>query len=540
MNMTTNIASKHGTQLRGLSRAARSSIGEGRFGRLFRWLPEAQFDEDLLFALARTMVQREFEGKKKGEALDLPITELEPEDENPTIPAGWTYFGQFLDHDITFDPIPIQMAHNDVDALHDFRTPKLDLDSVYGGGPELQPYLYEADGVHLLLGNPVGNASGVDAFDLPRNSARRPRALIGDKRNDENLIVNQLHCAFIRFHNAVVDRLTGTVAPDKLFDEAHRMVRWHYQWVVLREFLPLIVGEKMAADVRGDATGYPKLHIFKSKTSDAFMPVEFSVAAYRYGHSMIRPSYSLNTTVLGPTGAAQKFDRVPVFSADDVQTKPLANLNGFRPLPQFWGIDWSFYFEGLSKPKNGPSILTAKLKIPQPSYRIDTILVDPLAALPEFADKPAPMQMLAFRNLLRGSRMGLPSGQDVARLLGVKESKILSDAVLFENRGAPFKPGEDRAALLAHKSGTFKGRAPLWYYILKEAELTKRAGVKDPEGGGHHLGPVGGQIVAEVLTGLVWHDKTSYLRMAPGWQPSLGKGGEFGMADLLKIAGVAR
>jgi Animal haem peroxidase len=397
--------------------------------------------------------------------------------------------------------------------------------------------LYQADGLRLLLGKSVGNAAGVESFDLPRNSGKPARALIGDKRNDENIIVSQLHGAFLRFHNAVVDKLDGTIASSELFDEAHRTVRWHYQWLVLHEFLPLIVGEKLAKQVREGSGGQPYLEIFKPKGSASFMPVEFAVAAYRFGHSMVRPSYSLNTTVLKATGAAEKFDRVPVFSADNAATKPLANLNGFRPLPEFWGIDWSFFFNDLKKPANGPSIPTTKLKIAQPSYRIDSVLADPLAALPEFAGRPAPMQLLAFRNLLRGSRMGLPSGQRVAKLLGITP---IADAKLFENRGDPFKPAEDRKALLAHVSGTFKQRAPLWYYILKEAELTTRAGVKDPAGAGHHLGPVGGRIVAEVLTGLVWNDRTSYLRMEPQWKPTLGSGGKFGMADLLKFAGVAR
>src|SRR5437763_10303698 len=131
---------------------------------------------------------------RAGEAEDKPITEAEPEDENPTVTAGYTYLGQFIDHDITFDPVSVLTAANDPDALTDFRTPRLDLDSVYGRGPDDVPFLYDPDGVHLLIGR---NAEGDD--DLPRNS--NGRALLGDPRNDDNLIVSQLTQGFLKYHN---------------------------------------------------------------------------------------------------------------------------------------------------------------------------------------------------------------------------------------------------------------------------------------------------------------------------------------------------
>ena len=518
--------SGHGFELRGLETAPRSSVEQGRFGRMFRWLPPASFTEDALLALSKTMIQQEFAARRKsGEALDTPLTEFEPEDENPTITAGFTYLGQFIDHDITFDPVSSLERLNDPDALHDFRTPRLDLDSLYGMGPGLAPYLYEDDGIHLLSGEQKSH-DAVDRFDLPRNSANIRRALIGDKRNDENLIVSQLHSAFIGFHNKVADRFAAGIPDGQKLEEIQRMVRWHYQWLALHQFLPTIVGEDMAKEVLGTGAT-PNLRFYRPK-SEAYMPVEFAVACYRFGHSMIRPSYSLNTTVRQATGASENFNRIPVFSADDQAENPLANLNGFRELPSFWTVDWSFFFSGLPIPASASG-----LALPQPSYRIDTVLADPLTSLPEFSKDPnADRRMLAFRNLLRGWRLQLPSGQKVAHHLGVP---VIPDTVLFEDRQS--FDGQNRSAVLKEHQ-IFRGQAPLWYYILKEAELTKRKGHEDEEGG-HHLGKVGGRIVAEVLVGLVWNDKNSYLRQQPDWKPDLGStAGDFTIQDLFTVAGL--
>ena len=382
-----------------------------------------------------------------------------------------------------------------------------------------------ADGRRLLVGSDKSfDGSGAHP-DLPRNGGSPRRALIGDKRNDENLIVSQLHATFLRFHNAVVDRLEHANVPaSRLFDEAQRLVRWHYQWAILHDFLPAIVGDDMARAVREGDHGRPDLRLFRP-VREAFMPVEFSAAAYRFGHSMVRPSYSLNTVARQATGGADVFHRIPIFSAD---AGPQANLNGFREIPDGWAVDWSFFFKGLPTPPGSDG-----LALPQPSYRMDTVLVDPLAALPEFAGGPADRAILAFRNLLRGWRLGLPSGQSVARFLGMTP---LPDDLLFEDR-AGFEGVNRHQVYTAYRS-EFTRQAPLWYYLLKEAELTRRHDVPDPEGGGHHLGAVGGRIVAEVLVGLVWHDRHSYLRAEERWKPEL-VGDTFSLADLIRVAATA-
>src|SRR6184192_2769734 len=212
----------HGSELRGLSAVSRSPPFEGRFGRMFRNLPPLLPDDKDLEALARQMVEPE------------PTGEEDTGGDNPDIPAGFTYFGQFVDHDLTFDPTSQLERDNDPDALVDFRTPAFDLDSVYGRGPDDQPYLYDGNDGFLLGTALTGGDPG--AQDLPRNGATPARALIGDSRNDENSIVSQLHGLFLRFHNRTLKD-----NPGRPFAEIQKLVRFHYQYVVLNDFLARIV-----------------------------------------------------------------------------------------------------------------------------------------------------------------------------------------------------------------------------------------------------------------------------------------------------------
>jgi hypothetical protein len=270
------------------------------------------------------------------------------------------------------------------------------------------------------------------------------------------------------------------------------------------------------------------------------MPVEFSVAAYRYGHSMIRPSYSLSSDVLRGSDASK--NRVPIFSE---QTDATANLRGFRPLPPGWGVDWSFFYPDLDRPPaqnpqgNPYSPEPAKeLVLPQPSYRIDTVLVDALAHLPgnpvPMGPSGVPTASLAERNLQRGRALGLPSGQSVARRLG---EAVLTDGELWSNADDSDLDAKRKGVLAAFPQ--FVGNAPLWFYILREAEGTRRDGATDPNPhGGHHLGPVGGRIVAEVLVGLAMHDHHSFLYQDPLWRPRTDVAradGTFEMSDLIRF-----
>ena len=371
----------HGS-LRGLKWVNKSSLTGSRFGRMFRWLPGETYDKADLTLLAAEMIQLEHAKLRTTEAhvpagekftegpdilLNLPAgkpvpagAELldtqygtpEPGDENPAIPAGYTYFGQFIDHDLTFDPNSSLQKQNDPDATEDFRTPRFDLDSLYGRGPDDQPYLYQdQNGNRFLLGR---NADKTERKgELPRNVDGR--SLTGDPRNDENDIICQLQAVFLNFHNKVVDTLQAkrpALDNHTLFVEAQRIVRWHYQYLVLNDYLPRVVGHDtwQRVLVGNGSHSHPKPHLefYQPKTGEAYMPVEFSVAAFRFGHSMVRPSYALRAgdpTVGGSTDAPfagdPRFHRIPIFS--DLRTRS-SSLNGFGPLFEKWEINWSLFF----------------------------------------------------------------------------------------------------------------------------------------------------------------------------------------------------
>jgi Animal haem peroxidase len=470
------MSNHHGAaEPRGLANVPHSELFVGRFGRMFRSLPPFAPSEALIERLAAEMV----------EPAD-PAGEEDSASDNPTIPAGFTYVGQFLDHDLTFDPVSSLQHQNDPNALTDFRTPRLDLDSVYGSGPGDQPFLYDTtDPVKLLIGrNPPTDDEGhpLESRDLPRN--QQHRALIGDKRNDENTIISQLQLTFLDFHNQVVDDIRAhafdeVLLSDDVFAEAQRLVRWHYQWAIAFDFLPRIVGhelvdELIALETRAKHGGgretirrFAPARRFYRVRDHPFMPVEFSVGAYRYGHSQIRPEYDLNDVV----------QNVPIFVEHPETAPPTSHLGGFRALPQQWTIDWSHFFD---LPGGDP---------PEKTRLIDTRLALPMTQLPSnIAADGSTGKSLAFFNLLRGKRLGLPSGQAVAQAIG---ANVLSRAELG-----------------------FDGRAPLWYYVLKEAEVQHN---------GRHLGETGGRIIAEVILALIDLDGNSFLRQNPAFMPVIDR-----------------
>jgi Animal haem peroxidase len=493
----------HG-KVRGLEQTHRSTELEGRFGRMFRTLPPAAFSEadvPALMKLGEMMT---------AEAEDEPTPETKADDEENTgISAGYTYLGQFIDHDITFDPASSLQKQDDPDSLVDFRTPRFDLDNLYGRGPDDQPYLYRDDGKHMLLGDKLtGNDSDPNARGVPRNhpkTGERGRALLGDPRNDENVIVSQLQASMLRFHNRVLDFLGN----DATFEQAQQFVRWHYQWVVLNDFLPTIIGETTWKSIlphiaKGTTVlqDPPDLKFYKPK-KEAFIPVEFSVAAYRFGHSMVRPIYRLN----------QKIPRFPIFAA-----KP-PSLTGFDSFPLNWAIEWNLFF----KVGNPPPFGTGRL---QPAYKIDTSLVNPLGNLP--AVVAAHPSSLPQRNLLRGFRMCLPSGQAVAQLMG--ETPIPDDKLRVGKATEDDDKGNPK---LVDISPVFENNAPLWFYVLAEAQQQFKNNETPIR-----MGPVGGRIVGEVIVGLMWNDSHSFLRQSPLFQPfqKFQANGKFGMADLLHQA----
>ena len=432
---------------------------ESKYGRMFRNLPGLDVDEGFLLALGRA-----------SSTMDAAAPGNVDKD-NPRIPAAWAFFGQFIAHDITADR-SLLLHHARLNELRNFRTPRLDLECVYGAGPTGDPHLYDLNDLDkFLLGiNDIGKED-----DLPRN--RQGRALVGDPRNDVHLIISQLHLAFLKFHNALVDHLRqeGVPASD-VFNEARRLVRWHYQWIVEHEFLPLSAGQELVENILNNGVQFYIIDTYP------FIPVEFADAAYRFGHSQVRSMYTLNST--GAHG----------------QVFP--DCAGTCPVPHDRAIEWSYFFQLNDQHP------------PQASKRIDTVLAHSLIDLPKsvVGDTEIPEQhSLAYRDLERGEALDLPSGEAVARAMGIEPLT------------------RDEAGLQALG---WQGETPLWYYILREAEVRHD---------GQYLGEVGGRIVAEVLLGLIDLDPTSYRHAESEWTPILpsAQAGNFTMADLLRFAGVA-
>ncbi len=446
-------------------KASLATAEDSKYGRMFPTLNSPVTDENILLVLGRSGSIMDAASEAQG------TTAVPANSDNPRIPAGFTFLGQFVAHDLTADR-SLLLHHARLNELRNFRTPSLDLESMYGAGPTGSPYLYDLDDPDKFL---IGINDRGELEDLPRN--RQGRALLGDPRDDVHLIISQLHLAFLKFHNAVVDHLRAKGVPaSQVFGEAQRLVRWHYQWIVVNEFLPLTVGDALVEDILTNGLK------FYSYADHVYIPVEFADAAYRYGHSQVRSMYSLNDT--GAKG----------------QVFP--DCAGTCPVLHDRMVDWAYFFNVDAQ------------RPPQPSKRIDTVLAHSLIDLPAsvVGETDSPEQhSLAYRDLVRGEALDLPSGEAVSRVMGV----------------APLSGDEVGLRSLGWHSET-----PLWFYILREAEVRNN---------GMYLGETGGRIVAEVLIGLIAADPSSYFHTPDDWQPELpsAQAGEFTIADLLRCAGEA-
>jgi hypothetical protein len=337
-------------------------------------------------------------------------------------------------------------ARVDPTQLRNARSPQLNLECLYGDGPVGHPFLFRRDDPAKLL-------TGADGCDVQRNA--EGTAIIGDPRNDSHALMSQMHLAFVRAHNRFVDRARAERVPESdVFDLAARELRWHYQTAVLGEFLPKLIGFGLV-----NALVREGRH-FYCPNGPAFIPLEFADAAYRYGHAQIRHVYDLNGT------------------ARAVRIFP--DLMGFRPIPADRRVDWTRFFDA---PAHPPA---------QRAKRIDGCLVGALIALPVALTgqtSVAELHSLAVRDLERGQGVGLPSGEAVAAYLG-------------ETPLSAVEVGAERAG--------WKGETPLWFYILREADV---------RAGGDRLGPIGSRIVGEVLVGLLDLDPTSVRHAPANWRP---------------------
>jgi len=423
--------------------------------------------------------------------------ELSPNNrDNPSHTAGITFLGQFIDHDMTFDTSSRLGVATAPERSPNARTPSLDLDSVYGRGFVEDPQLYDpADRVKFKV-----ESSG--AFeDVPRMGDAT--AMIADPRNDEHVIIAGLQAAFLKFHNAVIDmlrddgedrRLGGTIgdrANRLLFDRARQIVTWHYQWIVVNEFLPAIIGSPLVRSILSGGRRY-----YRPRAGEQSIPVEFQGAVYRFGHSMVRPSYRAN---LAGDGGLPFFGFIFDPSGEGL-SDPSDLRGGCRAPRRFVGWQTFFNFGG------------AQAANVRPNKRIDTKISTPLFQLPlgAIASHDLPTS-LPQRNLLRHLTWSLPSGQTIATRMGIR----------------PLAPSQ--LAELASLNVGLERSTPLWYYALKEAEVLTD---------GLRLAGVGARLTGEVIIGLLELDRNSYLSQR--WRPTLPRRARetFDMVDLLTFAGV--
>src|ERR1700722_17623444 len=413
MNQQTASARSHCLSPARAKIAIDAPLGPTTYARMFPQLPPFQADEQFLHALGGA-----------GGVCDCGDVDDSP-DSLADSAAGWPIFGQFVAHDITAERSTLR-AHANLTELHNARSPKLNLESLYGDGPTGHPFLYQRD-------DPAKFLLGSDGADVQRNTDGI--AVIGDPRNDSHMLMSQLHLAMLKAHNTFVDEARlGGASDHHVFELATTQLRWHYQWIILNEFLPALVGQNLADQVLRKGPQW-----FRPGPA-GFIPLEFADAAYRYGHAQIRHRYQLNLDT----------DPVPLFP----------DLLGFRPVPRQHTINWKLFFD------------TTGAEPAQRCKKIDGKLVRALIELPVAVTGECEIEdyhSLAVRDLQRGKGVGLPSGEAVARYIGI----------------APLTEGQ-----VGLTSTGWHGETPLWYYILREADACT---------GGHSLGPVGGRIVAEVL-----------------------------------------
>ena len=375
---------------------------EGRYGRLFPDLPGLGATDARLLALG-----------VDGGACDGGEELTEGAEA-----AGWPIFGQFVAHDITADRSPLAVSA-DIGRIGSFRSPRANLESVYGAGPVGSPYLFDRSDQALFL---IGVDDHGSPGDVPRNA--QGTALLGDPRNDVHFPISQMHLAFLQAHNLIVERLREDGVPEsECFSEARRATVWHYQWVIVNDFLPRLVGKPLVDDI---LTSGPR-HF--RPDGEVFIPVEFADAAYRYGHSQMRQTYRLN----------QESGEVTLFP----------DLIGFRPVPSDRAVDWTMFFGDAA----------------QAAARIDGRLPRSLIRLPHDLTGDVDVDAytsLASRDLQRGRAMALPSGEAVAHLLGV-------DPLTRDEVGLAAEGWEDET--------------PLWFYVLREADVRESGNRLGPVGG---------------------------------------------------------
>ena len=419
-------------------------------------------------------------------------------DERPEIlvDCGYTYFGQFVAHDLTKDVSSVdEVWQKESEKLENLQTPQLNLDVLYGSGPAFSPELYEDDGVRLKIGESKGSGC---PFDIC--VGRKGERFLADDRGAANLILRQMTAVFARLHNFAVEQFRPEIADEKaLFEQAQLQTQRQFQWLVLKDYLPTMLNPEV----------YRKVFIDRSSSIrwDTFsIPIEFASAAMRFGHAMVRPNYlfGFGQELLLPKILGRTPDRGAL--ADEVE------------------INWGFFFQGAGP---GGAVtarpIDTRLSLPLHMLPADLIGVAEVAC-PHFRIAKNPDQ-LPVRTLLRGAGLRLASGQTAANAFG---ERVLTKAGLCQN-----SDGEETEQGRILRDTGLVHETPLWYYILKESEVTEN---------GNRVGPVGSHLIAETIFGALRSDPHSCLNQTdikpapPIWKFPDGPTRIYGLSELFRLA----
>ncbi|OIJ65007.1 hypothetical protein WN71_025745 [Streptomyces mangrovisoli] len=437
---------------------------------------------------------------------------------NPTMTQGSTFFGQFIDHDVTFDRTTVLGAPANPLISPNERSAALDLDILFGGGPGHTPDLY-VDNKSGTVGPKlrIGTGGVYESMPYVADGKGTYKTVTADPRNNETLMLEGLVVGYMKAYNRVLDDLKSLdlshipTAKDADLSSGHErylaakeVLLWHYHWLIVNEHLPQLVGQSLVDDILENGNRY-----YNPPKGNAFMPIEFGSGAYRFGHSQVDSSYRVNfTSGTGESSNPHKkpfyaltFDHksIPASKYDDNTSYDRDDTLGGYPAKRRY-IGWQTYFDF----GDGQVMHNRK---------IDTKLTNILFKLPIPSIAPGTEKSpvsLAQRNLLRQLTWATPSGQDLAELMKVDS---LTKADLAEIGGV-YAP--------------FATKTPLWYYVLAEARTVNN---------GQSLGPVGGRIVAETLIGLVRAQSGSYLNKYPKFKPFLGTDLKLGSDRVRTITG---
>jgi hypothetical protein len=462
-------------------------------------------------------------------APDAPGTDRGTGDDSATLPAEYTYLGQFIDHNLDFDETAQPTANVNSSALTNFESFRFDLNNVFGGGPSVDPQLYAGDHEHLLAtgnlgtpqadGFPTVTGSKKSMYDLARNQSGG--AILVEPRDDENQILSQISAAFVAFYNDFIDQ-------GDTYAQARQLTENYYQEIVLTDVLPAFVGQSTINRYLSIGSNGQALVNTPNFPSAGFTPIEFSVGAYRFGHALVRQDYHIND--INPT-TTDIDDNVAIFDVNNFQS---GDLSGGAPLPgptQPGGstctattvctqpnpaghqIQWRYFVPALDANQADPGINFARNTQTTISPALFNLPAETIAGC---ADAASPVcngsGSLIARDFARGNYDGLASGQAIAQALGCP---VIPASSINPTHDAVFSAG-----------------TPLIYYVLAEA---KRAG--------QTLGCVGGRIVAQTFLRVLWDTPNSILHTNFRPDPSLVKLAPekpaFSFGDLLVDTGLA-